>query len=106
MEDVTPEARSALVDALHKVFMASKHASGPGLPALVDGVIAAGWRPREDGAVSAEDAGFSDYCTCGHYADWHKLLAGCFASQFRCVGAACSCEDFVSMTPARKRLVK
>jgi hypothetical protein len=55
-----------------------------------------------ESVANAEAAGFSDYCTCGHYADWHHLhTTGCFASQFRCIATDCSCEDFVPATPTR-----
>lgn len=41
----TQEEMQSLAWHLHKVFMGSHHVGGPGLPDIVDGVIAAGWRP-------------------------------------------------------------
>ena len=59
--DVTPEARSGLVHALHKVFTDCRHASGPGLPALVDAVIGAGWRSEQSDIRAALQACWDEY---------------------------------------------
>lgn len=57
LNDVTTEEKMALSHAIHAMIMTCRYY--PGLPAYIDAVIAAGWRPavKDEGCPCPFDCG-------------------------------------------------